>query len=116
MAVLKICDTVAGGSVLASGAQPPSIVTNFFPVIFAVQFYCYRQRDRQSQVWSQHTAIKLGTPQPPTSGTPKFVGIQILFVCDLKPYERFENPTKTPSGGKVTTSDQKKERKRKERR
>ena len=32
---LKIRDTVTGGSVLASGAQPPASVANFFPVIVA---------------------------------------------------------------------------------
>ena len=29
--IVKNCDTVTGGSVLASGAQPPASVVNFFP-------------------------------------------------------------------------------------
>ena len=37
----KIRDTVTGGSVLASGAQPPASVTNLFPVVFGVKCYCY---------------------------------------------------------------------------
>ena len=32
---IKIRDTVTGGSVLASGAQPPASVANFFPVRMA---------------------------------------------------------------------------------
>ena len=39
---------VIGGSVLASGAQPPASVTNFFPVVFGVKFYCYIRTDTRT--------------------------------------------------------------------
>ena len=42
----RICETVTGGSVLSCGAQPPASVTNSFPVVFGVKFYCYRHPDR----------------------------------------------------------------------
>ena len=34
----------------------------------------------------------------------------VLFFCELKPHTQFRNPTITPSGGKVTTSERRKER------
>jgi hypothetical protein len=43
------------------------------------------------------------------AGSPIFFLPQILFLCDLKPHAKFQNPTITPSGRKVT---RKKERKR----
>ena len=48
----KNCDTVTGGSVLASGAPPPASVTNCFPVVFCAKLYFYSRTDRPSQVWS----------------------------------------------------------------
>ena len=42
----QIHDTVTGGSVLASGAEPPARVTN--PVVFVAKCYCYRQRDSRT--------------------------------------------------------------------
>ena len=51
-----ICDTVTGGSVVASGAQPPVSVTNLLPVVFGVKFIVIDTG--QSQVWRQHTAYK----------------------------------------------------------
>ena len=48
MAVLKICDTVAGGSVLASGAQPPAMSRIFSDCVSASHLTVYH-----------HTIIKI---------------------------------------------------------
>ena len=46
----KNCDTITGGSVLASAAQPPARVTGFLSRL------CQKiiDEDRQSQVWRKH--------------------------------------------------------------
>ena len=51
-------DTVTGGSVLASGAQPPASATQKIPVVFGGKFYRYSRTAGQSQVCRQHTALK----------------------------------------------------------
>ena len=43
--VKKNRDTVTGGSVFASGTQPPASVTKKIPVVFGVKFYCYSQTE-----------------------------------------------------------------------
>ena len=58
---LQILDTITGGSVLASGAQPHVSVTKKFRVVFGVKFYCYSRTDAgQSKVWRQHTESENG--------------------------------------------------------
>ena len=45
----EIEDMVTGGRVFASGAQPPASVTKKIPFAFGVKFYCFRQRDGQTE-------------------------------------------------------------------
>ena len=45
-------------------------------------------------------------------GVVRFFYPKSYFFCDLKPHAKFRNPTITPSGSKVTTSEREKEKKR----
>ena len=59
-------------------------------------------------IFSRKKNLKIDTPGarvPPFFCTPN-----LIFLCDLKPHAKFQNPTITPSGRKVTGSE-KKERK-----
>ena len=58
---------------------------------------------------------KKSTPGVQGGGPPILFQPQILFFCDLKSHAKFWNPTITPSGRKVTTSERRR-RKRKKRR
>ena len=48
-------------------------------------------------------------------GPQKFVSPQILFFCDWQPHAKFENPTITPSGRKVTAAERREKKRRKTR-
>jgi hypothetical protein len=53
------------------------------------------------------------TPWGPGGGPPHFCSPQFLFFCDLKAHAKFQNPTITPSGRKVTQGERReKEKKR----
>ena len=47
-------------------------------------------------------------PPGGSGGPPTFVYPKSYFYCDLKPHGKFQNPTITPSGRKVTGAEREK--------
>ena len=64
-----------------------------------------------SPYWSRKKTKKL--THRGARGSPKFLFTpNLTFLCDLKPHAKFRNPTITPSGREVTTSEEEREKKK----
>ena len=63
---------------------------------------------------SKHFLLFQNKSTPPgQGGPPNLFSPQILFFCDLKPHAKFQNPTITPSGRKVSVGEERERKKEK---